>query len=103
MVTANGSGLGKVWVLLGDGTGSFGPRGQYLFGFNFFDIVRRRSPISTATGGVSVLLGNGDGTFQPHVDFATSPGARSLVAADINGDNRLDLASANSMRTASRC
>src|SRR5207245_1013478 len=43
-------------------------------------------------GQVVVFLGNGDGTFQPSVAYATgtfNPG--SVVAADVNGDGRLDL------------
>jgi hypothetical protein len=38
--------------------------------------------------GVSVLLGNGDGTFQQQL---VSPGGSPLVAADFNGDGKLDL------------
>ena len=44
---------------------------------------------------VSVLLGNGDGTFQPHVDYPVGKLPSSLVAADFNGDGKLDLAVAN--------
>jgi uncharacterized protein (TIGR03437 family) len=39
-----------------------------------------------------VILGNGDGTFQPAQYMLTaSPGAASLVCADLNGDGRPDL------------
>jgi len=42
---------------------------------------------------VSILLGNGDGTFLPHVEFSTTDsGPLSIVAADFNGDGKLDLA-----------
>ena len=43
---------------------------------------------------VSLFLGNGDGTFQPHVDFgsASDGNTESIVAADFNGDGKLDLA-----------
>ena len=62
-----------------------------------------RPDLTTANGGsnqgpsdVSVLLGNGDGTFQAQLRFAVGPGPKSVVAADVNGDGRLDIATANS-------
>ena len=43
-------------------------------------------------GGVGVLLGNGDGTFQPaHVYLSGGYSANSIVAADVNGDGKVDL------------
>ena len=44
---------------------------------------------------VSVLLGNGDGTFMPLVDFDVGLGPFGIVAADLNGDHKADIASAN--------
>jgi hypothetical protein len=44
---------------------------------------------------VSILLGNGDGTLQPAQTFAAGTGLSALVAADFNGDGKLDLAVAN--------
>lgn len=47
-----------------------------------------------------ILLGNGDGTFQPaHYLLTASPGATSLVAADLNGDGLPDLVYVNYDRT----
>ncbi len=41
---------------------------------------------------VSVLLGNGDGTFTPvGVDFRVGDGPSSLIAADLNNDNYMEL------------
>jgi len=50
--------------------------------------------IAIANGGsntVSIFLGNGDGTFQPSIDYATL-GATQVIARDLNGDGKLDLA-----------
>jgi hypothetical protein len=48
-------------------------------------------------GGVEVLLGNGNGTFQAPVFYAADPNSRvsSIVASDLAGTGRLDLATAN--------
>jgi len=46
-------------------------------------------------GTVSILLGNGDGTFQPHLDYSVGSIPTSVVAADFNGDGKLDLGVAN--------
>jgi hypothetical protein len=52
--------------------------------------------------GVSVLLGNGDGTFQARVTYpaggagpAAPFGAAFVLVADVNGDGKLDLVTAN--------
>jgi len=45
----------------------------------------------SCSGGVGVLLGNGDGTFQQASYFSVATGAGSVVAADVNGDGKLDL------------
>jgi hypothetical protein len=46
---------------------------------------------------VMILLGNGDGTFSlaPNSTFATGNDPWAIVAADFNGDGKLDLAIAN--------
>ena len=44
---------------------------------------------------MSVLLGNGDGTFQPERRFPFEEPLSSLLAADVNGDGRPDLVTAN--------
>jgi hypothetical protein len=50
---------------------------------------------TTYPGNVAVLLGNRDGTFQPAVNFATGANPYALAVADLNGDGRLDIATAN--------
>ncbi len=42
-------------------------------------------------GSVDVLLGNGNGTFQTLVKYTTLQAPNSLVAADFNGDGRIDV------------
>ena len=45
---------------------------------------------------ISVSLSNGDGTFGIHTDYAVGQSPWGLAAADLNGDNKLDLIAANS-------
>jgi hypothetical protein len=46
-------------------------------------------------GTIDLLIGNGDGTFQPPVTFAVGPSSVTVVAADLNGDGKPDLAVAD--------
>jgi 16S rRNA G1207 methylase RsmC len=50
---------------------------------------------ASGTNTVSVLLGNGNGTFQAKQDFGTGTGPISVAIADLNGDGKLDLVTAN--------
>ena len=47
-------------------------------------------------GGVSVLLNRGDGTFRPKQDYETGESPVALAIADLNGDDRADIVTANS-------
>src|SRR5262249_13563333 len=47
------------------------------------------------TGSISFFKGNGDGTLQPHTDLVTGPSPSSLAMADLNGDGKLDVVTAN--------
>lgn len=50
---------------------------------------------NAGSNSVSVLLGRGDGTFAPAVTYDVSVEPKSVFAADLNRDGRLDLFTAN--------
>ncbi len=97
-----------VSVMLGNGIGGFGSVTNYSIGdspecmiiadFNGDTI----SDLATANignntvGNISVLMGNGDGSFTNAVNYSIGDStiARSLCAADLNNDGKIDLAAA---------
>ncbi len=106
---------GGVYVLLGNGDGTFQAPVLYAAGDNPASVVagdftgdgksrpgRRRQGSSDAdgkavNGGVSLLIGNGNGTFQPPRELIEPNDApQALVAGDFTGNGMLDLAVANS-------
>src|ERR1700727_1925572 len=107
--TSNDCSQGQVGILLGNGDGTFqgavsyDTGGVYSLGLAVGDtngdgkpdiMVANEcsSPQNCPNGIVSVLLGNGDGTFQTAVTYNSGGiNARSLQAADMNGDGKLDI------------
>jgi VCBS repeat protein len=114
LVTTSEQGLdedaesGSVSVLLNRGDGSFLPRRGYAVGEGVVvlligDLNRdRKADLVTANTGfedgaetVSVLVNIGDGSFRARRDYPT-PGASGTIAlADLDGDARPDLVTAN--------
>jgi len=107
LITANGD-THTVGVLLGNGNGTFQPMVAYSAGANnsirkvaVADVNADGKPdVLTAnsfTNTVGVLLGNGNGTFRPVVTYSSGGFGDpfDLVAADVNGDGKLDVLTAN--------
>src|SRR5262249_35931624 len=82
-------------------TFSFPHKGTLLGGpavGDFFEDGKLSVAVTTGLGTVSVLRGNGDGTFQAPINFIVGfhgPQPSTLIAADFNGDGRLDTAATN--------
>jgi hypothetical protein len=109
-------GDGGINVLLGNGDGTFqNPRTYSVTGAYHLwmavadvngdgrpDIVTANANLggNTVVNTVSVLLGNGDGTFQPPQPpqaFAVGSNPNSVAVADVNGDGRPDIVTANNL------
>ena len=94
---------GSVSVLLGDGTGGFGPKTDFLTGNESsgsvttadFNADGNTDLAVTSTWAVTILLGDGSGGFGPSGDFPTGTRPVSVTADDFNSDGRPDLALAS--------
>lgn len=59
-------------------------------------IANEQQSKTDPAGSISVMLGKGDGTFRKAVNYSSGgESAYSIVAADVNGDGKLDLVVAN--------
>jgi hypothetical protein len=88
----------------GDGRGGFsratnvayGGVSAYTLAFGDMDADGRPDVVLGDLGGTIYILHNdGGGHFTPARWFAAAPGLRSLILVDLNGDGRLDIATAN--------
>jgi len=93
-----------VFVLSGNGDGSFGPYRTYgvqnfPYGVSSADFDGDGNldlaVANALSNNVSVLLGNGDGTFDPDSTYGTDTIPQGVIASDLDGDGNIDLATAN--------
>jgi hypothetical protein len=101
-LAVSGDGSGNVFVLLGNGDGTFTPvpgsatASDYVSAMAVGDFNGDGIPdlavVNSINQNLTILLGNGDGTFTAS---ASSPGTGSdpgnIAADDLNGDGKLDL------------
>ncbi len=99
----NSNGTGSLYVLLGNGDGTFQAPVAYASSSIFPSSIKiadlnhdgKPDLILGAQDKVYVLLGNGDGTFQTPVGYAAGNGSDFITLGDFNGDGNLDVAAAD--------
>jgi FG-GAP-like repeat len=108
--TYNAPSAGELWVLLGNGDGTFQTpvdyeTGGYIDGIAVTKLNGDRHPdLAVVPGdpcGVHVLTGVGDGTFDPAEPHELTSCPSAVVAGDFAGDGKTDLATANLSETMS--
>lgn len=93
----------QIDILLGNGDGTFTDDGYYILSGSgpvatgFFTSDKTKLDLAVGNGsGLSVLLGNGDGTFRPPVYYETGGYSSWVIAQDLDGDGKIDLATSDS-------
>lgn len=106
LAIANGYTIGRITILLGDGSGNFAPAvGSPVSAGSVPDTVMvedfnldGKLDLVTAnlrSNDVTVLLGNGMGGFSSPISSPAGNAPRSLAVADFNRDGKIDLAVTN--------
>ncbi len=99
----NGSSPGKVYILLGTGTGTFTAGGSFTVGsqplsVTIADFSNDGNPDLAVTANdntTTILLGAGNGTFAGGSSLVTGAAPQYVAAGDFNKDGNMDLAVAN--------
>ncbi|HEY1373579.1 MAG TPA: FG-GAP-like repeat-containing protein [Candidatus Binatia bacterium] len=107
LLVAN-TGANNISVFLGNVQGGFTPAPQPTLSVGTFPngiatgdfnkdgkldlAISNRGASDDTNGSVQIALGNGDGTFQTPVTIQSNVQPDSVVVADFNGDNKLDIA-----------
>ena len=103
-VVATSANLDSVFVLIGNGNGTFVQGVGYATGDRPFDVKLALLNNDTypdivvpndISNNVSVLYGTGTGTFQQAVNLACGAGPRTVAVADFNNDTYPDIVTAN--------
>jgi hypothetical protein len=90
-----------LWVLLGNGDGTFQAPSTYAGPFYFVVVADFNNDgildlaVVPEGNAVTVFLGNGDGTFQPPKSSPTTGPSAFIAVGDFNGDHKMDLAVVN--------
>ena len=107
LAVANGSIGNQIYVLLGNGDGTFQSQPPLsaneplaitnadVNGDGKLDLLFITLPLPNPLNQFTVMLGNGNGSFQPPVSYPSFAQATDIVVGDFNGDHKPDVAIAD--------